>query len=129
MFSGWSVVAKAIMSAAVAAASAYAAGAAAGTPITQNAVTAVIAFAVAFAATYAHQTPAIKAVLGGVIAGGGAFLDSFGHASALQVFISTAIAFVTGAGLVVSTTNSAPVIAPARRGAVVEGAVPRERLA
>jgi hypothetical protein len=99
--------AKAIIGAAVVAASAYAASTAAHHTLAQVGVETGTAFVVALAAAWALPgAPLVKELASGLVAGGAAFLASYGHVSNAQTWIATIIALVVGTGFVSLTSNT-----------------------
>lgn len=100
--------AKAIIGAAVTAASAYAASIAAGDRLTFTVATTLTAFVVALAASWALPGVVfVKELANGVAAGSAAFLASYGHVGTGQVWLATIIAAVAGSGFVMATSNAA----------------------
>lgn len=100
--------AKAIIGAAVTAATAYAASTAAHHSLAQVVVETVTALVVALAANWALPgAPVLKEAANGLVAGGAAFLASYGHVSTQQVWIATIAAIVIGSGFVSITSNTA----------------------
>lgn len=104
--------AKAIMGAAVAAASAYAASTAAHHTLAQVVTETLAAFVVALAASWAVPGGVyLKELANGVVAGAAAFLASWGHVTNQQAIIATVVAFVVGTGLVSVATSVRKVVA------------------
>jgi len=100
--------AKAIIGAAVVAASAYAASTAAHHTLAQVGVETGTAFVVALAAAWALPgAPLVKELASGLVAGGAAFLASYGHVSNMQTIIATIVAAVVGTGFVGLASNTA----------------------
>ena len=99
--------AKAIIGAAVTAASAYAASVSAHDTLTFAVATTLTAFVVALAANWALPGAVlVKELANGVAAGSAAFLASYHHVSTQQLWLATIIAAVAGSGFVLVTSNT-----------------------